>query len=91
MYSPESLGFERISQSALDGGNTPEDAAKVFDNVLNNTATQAQKNTVIINAAFGIQTIRPELSLEECIDQAKTSIESGAALQILKKFVALNS
>lgn len=90
MFTPESLGFKRISQEALDGGQTPEDASKIFDNVLNNTATDAQKNTVIINAAFAIQTINPELSLEECIDQAKISIESGTALQILKKFVALN-
>lgn len=90
MYSPESIGFERIPQEALDGGKTPADAAKVFDNVLNNNATQAQKDTVLINSAFAIQTIRPELLLEECIDQAKVSIESKAALNVLKKFVALN-
>lgn len=91
MYTPEGLGFKRIAQEALDGGQTPEDAAKIFDNVLKNTATDAQKNTVIINAAFAIQTIKPELSIEECIDQAKNSIESESALRILKKFVALNS
>jgi anthranilate phosphoribosyltransferase len=91
MYTPEDLGFERIGQAALDGGKTPEDAAVIFDNVLNNTATEAQKNTVIINSAFAIRTIRPELSLEECINQAKISIDSGSALSTLKKFVALNS
>jgi len=91
MYSPESLHFERIPQEALDGGNTPEDAAKIFDNVLRNTSTKAQKNTVIINSAFAIRTINPALSLDDCIDQAKESIESGAALNSLKKFIALNS
>jgi anthranilate phosphoribosyltransferase len=91
MYTPESLGFERVPQSALDGGNTPEDAAKIFDNVLNNCATAAQKNTVVINSAFAIRTICPELLLEECINKAKTSIESESALNVLKKFVALNS
>lgn len=91
MYTPESLHFERISQDTLDGGKTPEDAARIFDNVLQNKATLAQKNVVVINAAFAIRTINPELSLEECIDQAKNSIESGAALNTLKKFIALNS
>jgi anthranilate phosphoribosyltransferase len=91
MYSPESLNFERIPQEALDGGNTPEDAAKIFDNVLSNTSTKAQKNTVIINSAFAIRTINSALSLDDCIDQAKESIESGAALNTLKKFIALNS
>jgi anthranilate phosphoribosyltransferase len=90
MYTPESLGFERVSQEALDGGKTPEDAAKIFDNILNNNATSAQKNVVIINAAFAIRTIDSTLSIEECIDKAKISIESGAALNTLKKFVALN-
>ncbi|MBB3185838.1 anthranilate phosphoribosyltransferase [Microbacter margulisiae] len=91
MYTPELLHFERVSQAALDGGKTPEDAARIFDNVLQNKATLAQKNVVVINAAFAIRTINPELSLEECIDQAKNSIESGAALNTLKKFIALNS
>jgi anthranilate phosphoribosyltransferase len=91
MYSPESLNFERISQKELDGGNTPEDAAKIFDNILSNTSTKAQKNTVIINSAFAIRTIDSSLSLDACIDQAKESIESGVALNTLKKFIALNN
>lgn len=91
IYSPEQLGFKRIEEQELHGGNTPEDAAKIFDDVINNTATEAQKNAVIANSAIAIQTIDPSLSLEECIDQARTAIESGKLKNTFKQFLELNS
>ena len=60
IYTPESLGFNRCRESELDGGNTPEDAARIFDAVMEGTATEAQKNVVIVNAAFAIRVICPE-------------------------------
>lgn len=90
IYTPESLGFSRYKDADLDGGQTPEDAAKIFDNVMKNKATNAQKDVVVANAAFAIQVIRPEKSIEECISLAQESLESGRALNTLNKFVELN-
>ena len=73
IYTPEGLGFARYQDTDLDGGQTPDDAAKIFDNIMNNTATEAQKNVVVINAAFAIQVVRPEKTIEECIALAKES------------------
>ena len=87
IYTPESLGFSRYTEMDLDGGNTPEDAARIFDNVLANTATEAQKDVVIVNAAFAINVICPEKPIEECIALARESLESGRALDTLKKFI----
>ncbi len=87
IYTPESLGFSRYTEMDLDGGNTPEDAARIFDNVLANTATEAQKDVVIVNAAFAINVICPEKPIEECIALARESLESGKALDTLKKFI----
>lgn len=83
--------FPVIKMADLDGGQTPEDAAKIFDNIMNNTATEAQKNVVVINAAFAIQVVHPEKTIEECITLAKESLESGRALTTLKKFIELNN
>ena len=58
---------------------------------MNNTVTEAQKNVVVINAAFAIQVVRPEKTIEECIALAKESLESGRALATLKKFIELNN
>lgn len=75
----------------LDGGQTPKEAAKIFDNIMNNTATEAQKNVVVVNSAFAIHVICPEKTIEECITLAKESLESGRALNTLKKFIELNN
>lgn len=90
IYTPESLGFARYREADLDGGSTVEEAAGIFDRVMANTATQAQKDVVIVNAAFAIQVICPEKSIETCIGIARESLESGAAQATLKKFVELN-
>ena len=91
IYTPESIGFKRYKESDLDGGETPEEAARIFDNVLNNTATNAQKDVVTVNAAFAIKTISPEKSIEECIAMANDSLESGKALSTFNKFLEINN
>ena len=91
IYSPELLGFKRCQEADLDGGSTPEEAARIFDAVLENKATKAQRNCVVINSAFAIQVICPEKSIETCIAEAKESLDSGRALATFKQYVSLNS
>lgn len=91
IFRPKDLGFAPIDPKELYGGSTPQEAARIFDNVLANTATRSQTDCVLINAAFAIQAMEPEKSIEECIDIARHSLESGKALATLKKFVELNS
>ncbi len=91
LYSPEQIGFTRCQEQDLSGGDTPEDASLIFDNVINNTATQAQKNAVVANAATAIQTINSDMSFEDCIAQARESIDSGRARETFKRFIDLNS
>ena len=91
IYTPESLGFKKCTERALEGGNTIEDAALIFDNVLSNKATEAQTNAVVVNAAFAIRTVQPHKSIEECIAMARESLISGRAYQTLQKFIKLNS
>lgn len=91
IYSPSDLGFKEIRQEELSGGKTKEDASKIFDNVLMNCSTKAQKDCVLINSSFAIQAINPDKSIEECISIARESLESGKAYAALKKFVEINS
>ena len=89
--SPEELDFERCTEKDLDGGCTPEQASGIFDDVINNSASAAQKNAVIANSAVAIQTINKNLSIEECISQARESIDSGRAKKTFSKFLELNT
>lgn len=91
IYKPSELGFSLARQEELYGGNTPEEASKIFNNVLENKATKAQTDCVLINASFAIQAMEPAKPIEECVAIARESLESGKALNTLKKFVELNS
>lgn len=91
IYSPENLGFERAAQSALYGGETPQEAAKIFSSVLDGTSTKAQKDCVIANAAFAINVIESQKDIKECIAIATEAIDSGKALSTFKKFIEINS
>ncbi|MDN5554807.1 anthranilate phosphoribosyltransferase [Prevotella sp.] len=92
IFSPSDLGFRIAKPDELKGGATELEAKEIFDAVIENRALDAQKNIVLANAAFGIQVMeKGKKSIEECIDIARESIDSGAALSTFKKFVALNS
>lgn len=91
LYTPEMLGFQRIAEADLDGGETPEAAARIFDAVLEGTATRAQRDCVIANAGFAIHVIRPELPVADCIAEARESLEAGKARATFLRFLSLNS
>lgn len=91
IFSPSDIGMPVIKGEELRGGATKEEAVKIFDNVLENTATDAQKNVVIANAAFAIQAYEGGKDIMECIEIARESIESGKAIAALKKYVEVNS
>lgn len=90
LYTPEMLGFKRCQEADLDGGETTEAAARIFDAILEGKATEAQTNCVIANAAFAIQVIHPEKKIEECLYEARESLESKQALATFRKFLSLN-
>ncbi len=92
LFSPADLGMNKALPEELVAGATEKEAAQIFDAVLENRALPAQKNIVIANAAFGIQTFeRGTKSIEECVNIARVSIESGRALATFKKFKEINS
>lgn len=91
IYKPSELGFSLARQEELFGGNTPEEASRIFDNVLQNQATKAQTDCVLINASFAIQAMEPSKSIEDCVAAARESLESGKALATFKKFIEINS
>lgn len=91
VYKPEDLGMVAAKQEELYGGANKEEAARIFDNVLENKATCAQTDCVLTNAAFAIQAMEPAKDIEECVAIARESLESGKALRTLKKFIEINS
>jgi anthranilate phosphoribosyltransferase len=91
LYTPQNLGFKKADPAGLYGGNTPQEAARIFDRVLENKATESQTNAVLANAAVAIQTIEPQLDIHACIDKATDSLKSGKAKETLVKFLEINT
>lgn len=92
VFSPADLGFVPATPEELVGGANEDEAAEIFDAVLENRALPAQKNVVLANAAFGIQVMeKGKKSIEECVEIARESIDSGRALATFRKFAEINS
>ena len=92
VFRPEEIGFSHADPAELRAGDSADAAAKIFDNVLEGTATQAQTDVVVANAAFGIQVLEyGKKSISDCIAAAREAIASGKAMSTLRTFVELNS
>ena len=89
MFSPEDIGVNQIEQSAIFGGNTVEDAANIFINVIAGKGTEAQNNVVCANAGLAIATIN-KISHKDGFELAKESLLSGKAKTSLDKLIELS-
>ncbi|WP_394667520.1 anthranilate phosphoribosyltransferase [Halosquirtibacter xylanolyticus] len=87
IIDPSSLGFSRINAGDIASSGDIQGTAKIFMDVLSNSATTAQKEVVICNATFAIQTINPRSSFEEAVAEARESLESGKALSVFQKLI----
>lgn len=90
IMTPGDLGYEIIKAEDISAGQTKQEAAKVFYSILDNSASKARKDCVIVNAAFGIQTLEPARQIDDCLSIARKSLESGKALLSFKKFLSIN-
>ncbi|MGB3799380.1 MAG: anthranilate phosphoribosyltransferase [Lewinella sp.] len=85
---PEDFGLPQLPPDSLYGGETPEEGKRIFLDVLEGSATDAQENVVCANAGLAIHVIHPERELTECVAEARESIRSGRALRVLRKLLA---
>ena len=90
ILTPEDLGKRPVSPEDITGGNSVEEAAKIFLKILHGDGTWAQNAVVIANAAMALQCIGKYSNYDECYSVAVESLESGKALQALQKLVNQN-
>ncbi|WP_347924774.1 anthranilate phosphoribosyltransferase [Pontimicrobium sp. SW4] len=90
MFTPEDLGIKQITQESIYGGNSVEDAAKIFINVISGNGTEAQNNVVCANAGLAIATSK-EIDHEQGFELAKESLLSGKAKKSLKALIELSN
>ena len=91
IITPESLGFARHKEEDLYGGETVEEAAKIFLQVIKGEGTKAQTEVVTANAAFALYCGKKYGTIEEAIEAAKDSLMSGRAYERFKALMAIGA
>ena len=90
MLKPEDFGVQKIKQSDIVGGETVEDSAKIFVDILSGKGTDPQNNVVCANAGIAIATVE-NISPREGFLKAQESLRSGKGLEALKKLQKLSA
>mgnify|MGYP001470190217 CR=1 FL=1 len=72
--TPEELGFKKLQQSEIFGGNSVPEAAEIFKCILEGKGTESQNNVVLTNAAFALRTFDANKSFETAFEEAKESL-----------------
>lgn len=86
-YTVDELGFTAIAPEDLAGGESIEEAAKIFRQIIEGEGTGIQNNVVLTNAAFGIKTFHPEKSFADCYYEAEESLLGHKALRSFKTLI----
>ncbi len=89
MLKPADFGVKQITQAEIVGGDSIDESAQIFLNVLQGRGTEAQNNVVCANAGIAIATVE-DLSPIEGFEKAKESLLSGHGLKALKKIQELS-
>lgn len=90
MIKPSDFGLKAIQQSEIVGGDSIEESAQIFLNVLQGKGTDAQNNVVCANAGVAISTVE-NTNVIDGFEKAKESLLSGKGLTALRKLQELSS
>lgn len=87
VLAPEQLGMNVLTPESLAGGQTLDESAQIFMNVLNDEATAAQKQAVLANSAMALVAAGKATTREDAVALARESLESKRALACFKKLI----
>lgn len=87
IYSAEDLGFKTVNAEDITAGETPEETAKIFRNIMEGKGTESQNAVVLANAAIALFHTNKFGNYDECLKLAKNSLFEGKALNCLQLLV----
>lgn len=87
IMTPQELGRRMVSPDDIYGGNSVEEAAKIFLTILKGEGSWAQNAVVLANAAMALQCTGRYNTYDDCYAAAVESLESGRAYQSLNDLI----
>ena len=85
-FDPATLGFARATLQQMQGGDAQTNAAIARD-LLSGTLKGPKQDVVLLNAGAALATESGDIAAG--IERARKSLESGAALDVLDRYVSL--
>ncbi len=89
LLTPHQMGKRMVQPSDIYGGNSVEDASRIFLSILDGKGTWAQNAVVLANAAMALKSTGKYTDYESAYRAGVESLESGQARNALKKLVEL--
>ncbi|MBS1599171.1 MAG: anthranilate phosphoribosyltransferase [Bacteroidetes bacterium] len=89
IMTPEQVGKRMVAPADIHGGNSTEEAAKIFARILKGDGSWAQNAVVLANAAMALNCTDAFSTYEDAYAAAVESLESGKAHEALKTLILL--
>jgi anthranilate phosphoribosyltransferase len=87
IMEPSEIGLPKLKYADIRGGESVEESAKIFMNVLEGKGTVEQNSAIIANAGMALFTGHQKQGLHAAMTKAKEALESGKALHAFKKML----
>ncbi len=87
MASPDDLGLPQLSYADIRGGETVEESASIFLNILEGNGTEQQNSAVIANAAMALYCVHQSNGFLPAVELARESLLSGKAFGVFKRLL----
>ncbi len=89
LYTPEELGKRMVEPQDIYGGNTTEEAAKLFTKIIKGEGSWAQTAVALANAAMALHCTGNYSSYNDAYKAAVESLESGGAYHCLETLIRM--
>jgi len=87
IMEPADLGFSPLTHADIRGGETVEQSARVFMDILEGKGTSAQNAAVVANAGMALYAGNQEEGITPAVERAKEALVSGKALEAFQKLM----
>jgi anthranilate phosphoribosyltransferase len=89
VMTPEQLGKRMVAAQDIHGGNSVEEAARIFTKIIKGEGSWSQNAVVLANAAMALHCTAQYANYEDAYKAAVDSLENGKAYQSLQNLISL--
>lgn len=86
--APVDLGLPQVTYADITGGNSVEESAKIFLNILEGKGTEQQQAVVIANSAMALFCADQQAGIEQAVSKAREALVSGKTYEVFKKLMS---